>query len=87
MAVVVVPVVGWGIVSWWAMRFRLGTETLRIESGVLIRQSRRIRLDRVQAVEVQQPLVARLLGMAELTIETAGSGTEGKLAYLRLEHA
>ena len=84
---VVAAVVGWGAVSWWAMRFRLGAETLRIESGVLVRRSRRIRLDRVQAVEVQQPLLARLLGMAELAIETAGSGTEATLAYLRLADA
>jgi putative membrane protein len=84
---VVVAVVGWGVLSWWSMRFRLGTETLRIESGILIRRSRRIRLDRVQAVEVQQPLLGRLLGMAELAIETAGSGTEATLAYLRLDHA
>lgn len=86
-AVVVVAVVAWGALSWWVMRFRLGTQTLLIESGILVRRSRRIRLDRVQAVEVQRPFLARLLGMAELAIETAGSGTEATLAYLRLDHA
>lgn len=86
-APVVAVVLAWGVVSWWFTRFRLGAETLRIESGVLFRRSRRIRLDRVQAVEVQQRLLARLLGMAELDIETAGSGTEAKLAYLSLDHA
>ena len=84
---VVVAVVAWGALSWWVMRFRLGTQTLLIESGILVRRSRRIRLDRVQAVEVQQPFLARLFGMAELAIETAGSGTEATLAYLRLDHA
>jgi putative membrane protein len=84
---VVVAVVAWGGLSWWVMRFRLGTQTLLIESGILVRRSRRIRLDRLQAVEVQQPFLARLFGMAELAIETAGSGTEATLAYLRLDHA
>ncbi|MDF2966527.1 MAG: hypothetical protein K0Q93_305 [Nocardioidaceae bacterium] len=84
---VVVAVVAWGALSWWVMRFRIGTQTLLIESGILVRRSRRIRLDRVQAVEVQQPFLARLLGMAELAIETAGSGTEATLAYLRVDHA
>jgi len=84
---VVVAVLGWGALSWWTMRFWLGTQTLLIESGILVRRSRRIRLDRVQAVEVQQPFLARLFGMAELAIETAGSGTEATLAYLRLDNA
>ena len=30
---VVVAVVAWGALSWWVMRFRIGTQTLLIESG------------------------------------------------------
>ena len=86
-AAVVTAVVAWAALSWWTTRFRLGTHTLRIESGVLARRSRRIRLDRVQAVELQQPFLARLFGMAELQIETAGGGTEAALAFLTHAHA
>ncbi len=84
---IIVAVVAWAGLSWWFTRFRLGTHTLRIESGILARRSRRIRLDRVQAVELQQPLLARLFGMAELQIETAGGGTEAALAFLTRAHA
>ena len=77
-----------GAVSWWSTRYRIGDDELRIDSGVLVRRSRRIRLDRIQAVEVQQPFLARLVGMASLAIETAGgSGTEATLAYLPLRQA
>ncbi len=84
---VVLAVFGWGLLSWWFTWFRLGPVTLRIESGILFRRSRRIRLDRVQAVEVQQPFLARLFGMAELQIETAGGETEASLAFLTHAHA
>ena len=42
-----------------------------------------MRLDRLQAVDVVRPLVARALGLAELRLEVAGgSSSEAPLAYL-----
>lgn len=56
---------------------------LRVDSGVLVRQERRLQLSRLQAVDVVQPLVARLFGMAELRVEVAGSGdSKAVLQYL-----
>ena len=50
---------------------------------MLFRRSRRVRLDRLQAVDVVRPLVARALGLAELRLEVAGgSSSEAPLAYL-----
>ncbi|MDQ3324697.1 MAG: PH domain-containing protein [Actinomycetota bacterium] len=76
-------------VSWWFTRYRVGDDELRIDSGVLHRRSRRVRLDRIQAIEVQQPLLARIFGMASLAIETAGGGSDSEvtLAYLSLRRA
>lgn len=76
-------------VSWWFTRYRVGDDELRIDSGVLNRRSRRVRLDRIQAIEVQQPLLARIFGMASLAIETAGGGSDSEvtLAYLSLLRA
>lgn len=77
-----------GAVSWWFTRYRVGADELRIDSGVVVRRSRRIRLDRIQAIEVQQPFLARVCGMASLVIETAGGGdAEATLAYLPLLQA
>jgi putative membrane protein len=78
----------YGVLSWWFTRFRIDAEELRIDSGVLLRRSRRIRIERLQGVDVVQPLLARLFGMAELRFEVAGgSRTEAPLAYLRLDEA
>ncbi len=69
--------------SWRAKRFAIDGGDVRIESGLLIRQSRRVRLDRLQAVEVRRPILARLLGLAELRLEVVGARRpEGSLAYL-----
>jgi putative membrane protein len=78
----------YGLLSWWFTRFRIDSEELRIDSGVLLRRSRRISIERLQGVDVVQPFLARLFGMAELRFEVAGgSRTEAPLAYLRLAEA
>lgn len=80
--------VTYGVLTWWFTRFRIDPDELRIDSGVLLRRSRRIAIDRLQGVDVVQPLLARLFGMAELRFEVAGgSRTEAPLAYLRLQEA
>ncbi len=72
-----------GSFSWWFTKYRIEGEDLRIESGFLFRRSRRIRIDRLQAVDIVRPVLARLLGVAELRLEVAGGGkTEAPLAYL-----
>jgi putative membrane protein len=73
----------YGYVSWRTTRYRIDAEDLRLDTGVLFRRSRRVRLDRLQAVDVVRPLVARALGLAELRLEVAGgSSSEAPLAYL-----
>lgn len=77
---------GW--LSWRSTRYGFDGGDLRIETGVVRRQSRRIRLDRLQAVDVVRPLLARVLGLAELRLEVAGgSSTEAPLAYLSEDDA
>ncbi|RZS79441.1 putative membrane protein [Motilibacter rhizosphaerae] len=81
-ALPVAALLGW--LGWRTTSFGFDGEDLRIDSGLLVRRSRRIRLDRLQAVDVVRPLLARLAGLAELRLEVAGGGkqAEGGLAYL-----
>ncbi len=73
----------YGALSWMTTHYRIGDDDLRLETGVLFKRSRRVRLDRLQAVDVVRPLVARVLGLAELRLEVAGGGSsEAPLAYL-----
>ena len=78
----------YGAFSWWFTRFYVDDEELRVDSGVLVRRSRRIRIERLQAIDVVQPLLARAFSLAELRLEVAGGGkTEAPLAFLPLDEA
>jgi putative membrane protein len=72
-----------GVVSWLVTRWRLDATTLIIETGLLRRRSRRLPLARLQAVDVVEPILAKVFGLAELRIRLAGSSrVDGRLAYL-----
>jgi putative membrane protein len=77
-----------GAVSWLRTKFWIESDELRVDTGVVVRQSRRIRIDRLQGVDIVQPFVARLFGLAELRMDVAGgSSREGSLAYLPVGEA
>ncbi len=73
----------YGVASWVRTKYWIDDDELRIDTGVVVRQSRRIRIDRLQGVDIVQPLVARLMGLAELRFDVASGGDrEGSLAFL-----
>ncbi|WP_328990599.1 PH domain-containing protein [Kribbella sp. NBC_01245] len=77
-----------GGLSWWFTKYQLTNEALRVDSGFLFRRTRIIRFDRIQAIDVAQPFVPRVFGMAELRMDVAGgSSSDGRLSYLTLDHA
>jgi uncharacterized membrane protein YdbT with pleckstrin-like domain len=53
-------------------RMTLSGDKLRYESGFLSKTSRSIQLSKVQDVRVDQSLGQRMLGIGDLSIETAG---------------
>jgi putative membrane protein len=78
----------YGYIHWMVTRWRIEGDALRIETGLIRKDSRRLPLTRIQAVDIVRPLLARLLGVAELRVRLAGSGsTDGKLAYLGIGEA
>lgn len=77
-----------GVIAWLVTRWRIDGADLQIETGLIRRQSIRIPLARVQAVDVVAPLLARLLGLAEVRVVSAGRGSEhGRLAYVTAAEA
>ncbi|WP_051815638.1 PH domain-containing protein, partial [Glycomyces tenuis] len=77
-----------GLLSWLFTGYRVVGGELQISEGVLIRKSRTLPLERLQGIEVAQPLRARIFGLAQLRIEVAGaSETEAPLSYLKLGEA
>ena len=77
-----------GVISWLVTRWRIADGNLQIETGLIRRQSLRIPLARIQAVDVISPLSGRFLGLAEVRVVSAGRGAEhGRLAYLTAAQA
>ena len=71
------------LVNWFVTRWKLDGATLRIETGLLRRDSRQLPIARIQAVDLVRPFFARMLGLAEIRIRLAGSSdADGRLAYL-----
>ncbi|TGJ95398.1 hypothetical protein DLJ96_12565, partial [Actinotalea fermentans ATCC 43279 = JCM 9966 = DSM 3133] len=88
--IVVVGLIGLGYsaLAWRMTTYAIDDESVRLHTGVLFRQQRKARLDRLQAVDIVQPLVARLFGLAELNLEVAGGSDSGiKLGFLKLDDA
>jgi putative membrane protein len=78
----------YGTASWLRTKYWIEADELRVDTGVVSRQSRRIRVDRLQGIDISQPFVARLFGLAELKMDVAGGGArEGSLAFLPLREA
>ncbi|HEY5334653.1 MAG TPA: PH domain-containing protein [Mycobacteriales bacterium] len=77
-----------GVVSWLVTRWQVDGPDLRIETGLLRRSSRRYPLRQVQAIDVVETGLARLVGLAELRLRMAGGGSnQGRLACLPVEEA
>jgi putative membrane protein len=73
-----------GVVSWLVTRWQVADGVLRIETGLIRRQSRRFPLSQVQAIDVVQTGVARVLGLADIRLRMAGADSSGgRLASLR----
>ncbi|MDR0488814.1 MAG: PH domain-containing protein [Propionibacteriaceae bacterium] len=74
---------------WWRMaRFRVGSESVELNTGIISRRHRSLRLDQLEAIDIVRPVVARIFGLAELKLESAGGlDSHLSLAYLTATHA
>ncbi|MEV5883712.1 PH domain-containing protein [Streptomyces sp. NPDC052020] len=72
----------YGFLTWWFTRFAVTDAELRIRTGLLFRRTAHIRLERVQAIDVTQPLLARVAGVAKLRIDVIGTDKKDELAFL-----
>lgn len=75
-------IIAWYRVTWQMMEFRVSADAVELRSGVLNRQNRQARLDRIQGVNVHRTLFARIFGAARLEIVVAGNDANLNLQYL-----
>ena len=79
-AVVLALLLATAILRYWFFRFAVDDEGLRIHQGVFKKTHLEIQFDRVQGMDVERSLVDRLVGLATVTFDTAGSAArEGQL--------
>ena len=71
-----------GFFSWYFTRFIIDDEELRIETGAIFKKSKKIPFERLQSVDIIQPLAARIFGLAELRLEAGAGDSTTKLRYL-----
>ncbi|MDR3360719.1 MAG: PH domain-containing protein, partial [Bifidobacteriaceae bacterium] len=75
-------------VSWRRASFRITSDAVELATGVVFRQRRHIRLDRIQSVDLVRPLLPRLFGLVSLNIEAAGGADSSiNLAFFKLDDA
>lgn len=78
----------YGYLAWRRMRFAYDDESVYMNSGIVFRQERKVRLDRIQSIDIVRPVIARILGLAELTISSAAGGESNvKIGFLKESEA
>lgn len=86
--VVVLVAAIYSALAWRFTRFAVGEQAVHLNTGIVFRQQRQARLDRLQSVDVVRPLLARLAGLSQLTLEVAGAqDSKVELAYLKDDDA
>lgn len=78
---IVLVIIGFWL-SWRMHTFRITDEAVEVRSGILFRSHRSARLDRIQGINVNRPVFARLFGTAKLEVSVAGQSANVQLSYL-----
>ena len=74
--------------AWRHFRYRVGDSDVRLERGLFSRTARSVPYERIQDVSLEQTLVPRLFGMAEVKFETgAGGKDEIRIRYVSVAEA
>ena len=74
-------------VAWRAHQFRITDDHVEVRKGIVFRTHRRAPLDRVQGVNLTRPFLPRLIGMAKLEVDGAGTDANVPLEYLSTRRA
>ncbi|MFF7552574.1 PH domain-containing protein [Streptomyces olivaceus] len=87
LAVLIPAAALYGFLTWWFTHYAVTGTELRIRTGLLFRRTAHIRLERIQAIDVTQPLLARVAGVAKLKLDVIGTGKKDELAFLGADEA
>lgn len=77
----------YGFLTWWFTHFAVTESELRIRTGLVFRRTAHIRLERIQAIDITQPLLARVAGVSKLRLDVIGTDKKDELAFLGADEA
>lgn len=77
-------VLGLGIawLNWYFHSYQINERAVELKKGVIIKKHRRAPIERIQSVNLQRPLIARIFGLTKIEIQTGGAEGALNLAYL-----
>ncbi len=81
---------GFAWLNWWYFRFGVIGHDLVVLEGWLVKKRRAIPLARVQGIDIRADLASRLLGLADVVVQTAGGGSgeaEARIGSIPLSQA
>jgi len=81
---------GFAWLNWWFFRFGVVGHDLVILEGALVKKRRAIPLARVQGIDIRADLISRLMGLADVVVQTAGGGSgeaEARIGSIPLSQA
>ncbi|WP_057915611.1 PH domain-containing protein [Peribacillus muralis] len=70
--VIVLFLIVLAFVQWFRFTYRIEDGEFRIESGVIVRKKRYIKLDRIHSIDISEGIIQRLFQLVKVNIETAG---------------
>lgn len=83
--------VGMVVYSWFmwrAMGYRITENRVEVQQGVFMKNVRHARIDRIQSVDINRPILARIFGLAELEFHVADAQeAAAKLQYVTYRQA
>lgn len=83
--ILIAVLVGFAFLQWWSLAFAVTETAVWSRRGILKRQQRHARLDRVQAVDITQPILGRLIGLGKIDVEVAGGADSNiTIGYLKV---
>lgn len=81
----------WAVLSYRFYKYELTERGFKKEYGVIFKTYVTIPYERIQNVDIRRGLLARILGLSEMFVQTAGAsgetGSEGKLPGLSKQEA
>ncbi len=72
--------------NWYFYTYRFEDGYLHVKSGIIIKNERSIKQERVQTVNIRRGIIQQLLGLASLQVETAGAGGESEFSLTAVAH-